>query len=291
MYASLMPDLIGIGSLPAESVRVASRAGFGGLDIRLNRFADEVERIGVDALADAMQAANLRPGYCSVTPQKIAVDQAEWDGEISDLDRRCALARELGYQRATSVMLPFHAELDFESNTRLHVDRVRQAADVLAEFGMSFGLEYVSPETRRRGQRYPFVHTLEQSLELLDRIDRGNVGLMLDCFHWHCADESPDAIAALPAERIVAVHVCDLIPGRQVTEQVVTERGLPGEFSIVDITGFLSAIAQTGYDGPITAEPTNPRWAAEDQETAAKLTVDAICDCLERAGVTLKSES
>ena len=34
MYPSLMPDLIGIAAGPAESVAIASRAGFVGLDLR-----------------------------------------------------------------------------------------------------------------------------------------------------------------------------------------------------------------------------------------------------------------
>lgn len=291
MHSSLMPDLIGIGAGPAESVRIASRAGFAGLDIRLNKFADDVERVNEDALADAMDAAGLRAGYCSVTPQKIAVDQGIWDDELKDLRRRCELARALGYTRATSVVLPFHTELPYDDNLALHRDRVRQAADVLADYGMSFGLEYVSPETRRRDQPHIFVHNLNGMLTLIDAIDRDNVGIMLDAFHWHCAGETPEQLAALPASRIVAVHVCDLLPNRPVSEQTVTERGLPGEFDIVDIAAFLGAIAKTGYDGPVTAEPTNPRWKEEAPETAARLTAEAIDNCFDRAGIARPSRA
>ena len=103
MYASLMPDLVGIDATPGASVPIASRAGFEGLDLRINRFADEILRLGVDALPDAMEAAGLRPGYCSLTAMKMNVSDEDWDRETADLPRRARIAKELGYRRATSV--------------------------------------------------------------------------------------------------------------------------------------------------------------------------------------------
>jgi sugar phosphate isomerase/epimerase len=148
LYSSLMPDLIGIDAGPAESVRLAARAGFGGLDLRLNRFTPEVERLGPEALSDAIGAAGLRPGYCSLTPQKVDVPEEEWAEGMRQLPRRALVARVLGYTRATSVVVPFSDTLDRRANTRMHVKRTREAADVLADFGIRFGLEYVSPRTR-----------------------------------------------------------------------------------------------------------------------------------------------
>lgn len=285
MYASLMPDLIAIDTNPAASVRLAARAGFTGLDVRINRFADEIELLGAEAIADAMAAAGLRPGYCSLTPQKIGVEQWMWDQELADLARRAEIAQELGYTRATSVVLPFHEELTFEDNARLHVDRIRRAADVLADYGIAFGLEYVSPLSRRAGKPYPFVHDLDGLLGLLERVDRPNTGVMLDCFHWHCAGETADTIRRLRPEQVVAVHVNDLVDGVPVDEQVVTQRELPGETGIIDIRTFLATLREIGYDGPVTAEPTHPKWSTADAQDAAGRTASAILGCLRDAGV------
>ncbi|MEM1165343.1 MAG: sugar phosphate isomerase/epimerase family protein [Planctomycetota bacterium] len=284
-----MPDLISIGAAPAQSVTIASRAGFAGLDMRINRHAAEIERLNPNTLAAAMQAASLRPGYCSITPQKISVPDEMWAEELADAPHRAMLARDLGYTRATSVVLPFHDELSWRVNFEMHRDRARQACDVLGEHGISFGLEYVSPMTRRRGKKHEFVHNLAQLMELVEAVDRPNIGVMLDCFHWACAQETPEDIEALPAERVVAVHVNDLAAGVPLDEQDIMSRGLPGESGVVDMPGFIGALARIGYTGPVTAEPTNPRWAETPAEESARLTARAVRSCLETAGVDVRA--
>lgn len=285
MFASLMPDLIAIDAGPAQAIKLAARAGFAGIDMRLNKHAEEVERLREDSLADAIAAAGLRPGYCSLTPQKINVPDREWTTAMRDVPRRARIGSVLGYTRATSVVVPFAEDMSEAEYRAMHVRRVRQAADVVGEHGFSFGLEYVSPKTRWAGKPNPFVRTLASMLDLLDEVNRPNVGVMLDCFHWHCAGETADDIRKLRPEQVVAVHVNDLIAGRPVDEQTVMERELPRPDGVIDIAAFLGALADIGYDGPITAEPTNPRWREADAEIAAKQTADAIRACLACAGV------
>ncbi|MEL7483775.1 MAG: sugar phosphate isomerase/epimerase family protein [Planctomycetota bacterium] len=269
-----------------ESVAIASAAGFLGIDIRLNTFADDVEESGVESLKSAMEDAGLRPGYSSITPQKIAVSEADWLEGMAGVPRRAAFAERLGYTRATSVMLPFSDGLDFETYDALHVARIREACDALAPFGISFGVEYISPLSRRKDKPTIYIHTLGQTLELLDRVNRPNVGLMLDSFHWYCAGETEDDIATIDPSRIVAVHLNDLVPDRPIDEQVVTERLLPGESGMIDLDAFIRGLARSGYEGPLTCEPTHDRWRGMDPADAAKKTCDSIRLCLEAARAT-----
>ena len=287
MYPSLMPDLIAIEAAPAESLRIASRAGFLGLDLRLNRFADEIERLDARAFAAAIEAAGLIPGYCSIAPQKIDVPEEQWRSEMADVPRRAALAEALGYRRSTSVVLPGSDDRDFESNMAHHVERVREVVDLLAPHSISFGLEYVSPLTRRAPFAHGFVHDLDGMLGLLGRVDRPGVGVMLDCFHWRCAGEGAADLRRLSAEQIIAVHVNDLVADVAVEEQTVFERELPGESGLVDIGEFLRTLSELGYDGPITAEPTHPKWRNIPDARAAQMTRDAIAGCLRGAGISV----
>ncbi|USN98682.1 MAG: sugar phosphate isomerase/epimerase [Phycisphaeraceae bacterium] len=286
-----MPDLIAIDAGPAQSVKIASRAGFVGLDLRFNRFADEIERLNPEAFADAMAAVGLRCGYCSITPQKIGVDHERWEEELADVPRRAALAATVGYRRATSVVVPFSETLDYDANFAMHVKRIRQAADILADHGIWFGLEYVSPKTRWFGKGHEFVRNLDGMLEMLDAVDRPNVGVMLDSFHWCCAGETADDLRRLRPEQIVAVHVCDLLEDVPIDEQDVRLRASAGETGLVDMATFLRTLDEIGYDGPITAEPTHPRWKEMAPEEAASITAWSIRDCFENAGLTVPMPS
>ncbi|MEO1128070.1 MAG: sugar phosphate isomerase/epimerase family protein [Planctomycetota bacterium] len=280
-----MPDLIGIAAGPAESVPIAARAGFEGIDMRINRFADEIERLNPEALAEAFDAAGLKPGYCSIGPMKMDVTAEQWEADLCEVPRRARIARQLGYSRATSVVVPGSDSLAFDENFAEHVRRIEAIASIIGDFGMVFGLEYVSPLTRRAPMKHQFVYDLRGMLQLLDAVAASNVGVMLDSFHWHCADESAADLRALRPEQVVSVHVCDLIAGVPVEQQVVTQRELPGLSGIIDMTTFLRSLAEIGYDGPICAEPTHPRWQTTETSEAARMTARSILECMEHAGV------
>ena len=128
-----------------------------------------------------------------------------------------------------------------------------KAGQVLGDHGFSLGVEYVSQVTRRAGQPQIFLHDLAGTLSLLDAAGTPHAGLLLDSFHWHCAGESLMALRALPASRIVAVHLADA-PDRPLAQQVAFERALPGA-GVADLRGFCAAVRATGYDGPATCEP------------------------------------
>ncbi len=291
MYPSLMPDLIGIPAGPAESVAIASRAGFVGLDIRFNKFATQIEKLDTEAFADAMAAAGLRPGYSSITPQKLNVPEDEWIREMTDVPRRARLAQALGYRRATSVVVPFHETMEFDENLAFHARRAREAANLLGDFGISFGMEYVSPKTRWQGLGHEFVHDLAGMHTLLDAVGRPNVGVMLDSFHWACAQETADDLRTLKPEQVIAVHVCDLLADTPLDEQDVRFRASPGETGGVDMNTFLRTLVEIGYDGPISAEPTHPTWKEKPADESAMITARAIRGCFERAGIPVPSPS
>ena len=51
------------------------------------------------------------------------------------------------------------------------------------------------------------------------------------------------------------MHVNDAPAGIHVDEQIDSVRDLPGVTGVLDIVGFLQALRDIGYDGPVTPEP------------------------------------
>jgi sugar phosphate isomerase/epimerase len=250
MFKSLNTGMVGIRASNEDALALAQRHGFAGIDFNLremkeSRTTDTLRRIG---------DYGLRPGVASgLLPVRLAVDEKEWNDALAALPALADLARAAGFQRTTIVMLPFHETLPFERCFQLCIGRLRQAAAILGDYGLSVGVEYVAPRTRRAGQPHVFLHDLAGTLSLLDAVGMPNAGLLLDSFHWYCAGESPEALRALPARRIVAVHLCDA-PDRPLAGQVATERVVPGE-GVADLGSFCAAVRATGYDGPATCEP------------------------------------
>lgn len=283
MYPSLMPDLIGIDLPPDQSIRLAAQHGFTGIDLRLLRHLDWLEDHGPEALVELMARSGVRPGYASMLTRTLSAPAHEWDDMIGQLPRICRVAQQLGYTRAGVVVLPFQDRLDFPANRKQHLDRLAQVAPRMADHGIRVGLEYVSPESRRADATFTFVHNLGMMRELIAEANRPNVGLMLDSFHWHAAQESVDDLRQLDAQQIVVVHVNDAPRGVPLPQLNIRERELPGQTGVIDLPGFVHALADVGYDGPVTSEPTNDRWPATPADDAAAQTFASIRDMLTSA--------
>ncbi|MBB6428397.1 sugar phosphate isomerase/epimerase family protein [Algisphaera agarilytica] len=271
-----MPDLIGIDLKPHQSIELAAKHGFAGVDLRLTRHLAWIEAYGPEALADLMDEHGIRAGYASMLTRTLSASPPEWNETLELLPRICRCAESLGYTRAGVVVLPYDDRLDFPANRKHHLDRLAQVAPIMNDHGIRIGLEYVSPKTRRADATFTFIHNMNMMLELLADARQPNLGLMLDSFHWHAASESTQNISQLNREQVVVVHVNDAPRDTPVEQLDIRERELPGQTGVINLNGFIQALAELGYDGPVTSEPTNDRWPSTPADIAANQTYQSI---------------
>ncbi|MDP9363563.1 MAG: sugar phosphate isomerase/epimerase [Chloroflexota bacterium] len=271
MLKALGPGAIGIKGLPlAEAVALAREAGFEALvfDVREAAALDEAEGAG---RARAMfDEAGVRPGSWSVP---VGWRQGEnLEAELAALPALAAFARELGSTRATTGVMPGSDERPYDENLAWHADKLRPVADVLADEGCRLGVEFIGPKTFRAPFRYEFVHTLGGALELGAAVGTGNVGVLLDAWHLHCSGGATVDLAQLTSNDVVAVHVNDAPAGVPRDELIDNVRALPLETGVIDLVGFMAALRELGFDGPVMPEPFSARLdelAARDPRAAA----------------------
>lgn len=178
-----------------------------------------------------------------------------------------------GLQRAGAIRMgtwlsPSHPELTYLTNFKRHANRLREVARLLQDHGLRLGLEYVGTQALLVGNRYPFVHTLAETQDLISEIGADNVGLVLDSWHWWTANDTEADLLALSNRDIVSVDLNDAPSGIPQTQQRDNQRELPGATGVIDLATFLNALARTGYDGPVRAEPFNKALNQLDNEAA-----------------------
>ena len=275
MVFSFAPGLLGIQTDLSGALDLAARHGFSGVDSSASQLAalapDEV-----DALTQKFAALQLRPGYFGLDPVVISAPDEAWHAGVASLQNAASNAQKLGYSRAIAVVLPFSETRTFDENFAFHLARLAEILPILADNGISLGIEYVAPLTRRAPYEHHFIHDLNGALQLIAAADAPNLGLLLDSFHWFCANESAAQIAALEARQIVAVHLNDAIVNRPRDEQMAMERELPGESGEINLAAFLQAVKTTGYDGPLTCEPMNKTLNELGADEAAARTFAAL---------------
>jgi sugar phosphate isomerase/epimerase len=164
-YAILSVGRVGFQASFAESLELAGRHGFEGLDPDPNYFAslgdDGLKRLLVD-----LQAKNLKFGAAGL-PVEFRKDEGTFNEGLRKLPVTADILQRAGIWRVSTWVLPCSNELTYLQNFRQHADRLRQCAKILGEHGQKLGLEYVAPRTLWRSQRHPFVHPQRQTLRPL----------------------------------------------------------------------------------------------------------------------------
>jgi len=271
MYASFNPGHVGINVSWREGLALAERHGFGGFDAQLAPLHDEVTRHGAAAVRELFLKHGLRIGAWNLPFMPYRVTEAEWREGIARLTPQLATARALGARRAGMWILPGSDERAFDENFGFHVARFQPIARLLADHGIRLGLEFIGPETSQRAFQHRFIRSVAEALQLARAIGP-NCGLLIDAWHWHAAGGTRADLHGLTREQLVHVHIDDAPAGIPLAELVDNRRKLPCTTGVIDIDGFMQALADADYDGPVTAEPFDPEVSALPAEVAAAQT-------------------
>jgi sugar phosphate isomerase/epimerase len=254
-YTVLSLGRLGFQASFAESLELAGRHGFEGLDPDPNYFAslgdDGLKRLLVD-----LQAKNLKFGAAGL-PVEFRKDEGTFNEGLRKLPVTADILQRAGIWRVSTWVLPCSNELTYLQNFRQHADRLRQCAKILGEHGQKLGLEYVAPRTLWRSQRHPFVHTLSEMRELTVAIGTSNVGIQLDSWHWFNAEETAKDLLTLRGSDVLTVDLNDAPRGLSLDQYQDDHRELPAATGVIPVTEFLGSLVEMGYDGPIQAEPFN----------------------------------
>jgi len=279
MYPTLSTGMIGVNLPLDQSARLAAAAGFKGIAVSPTLAAgspDEVLRI--------LKGNKLKPAAWGL-PVEFRQDEDTWRQGLAGLAEVARAAKQIGADRCSTWIIPCSDALTFARNFELHRSRLRPCAEVLAEHGCRLGLEFVGTKTVRDGHAHEFIHTQEGMLELCEAIGTGNIGLLLDSFHWYTSQGTPEDIRKLSDALVVDVHINDAVAGRTPAQQIDNDRRLPGATGVIDLVAFLQALKAIGYTGPVTPEPFYPKLAQMPPEEAIRATADAVQGVWKQAGV------
>jgi sugar phosphate isomerase/epimerase len=287
MYTTISPDALGIRGLSlVEGIDLARDSGFAGLSFDSRVAARAINELGLTAVQEQFAQAGVKPALWNLP---IAWrDENEWETDLHELPRLARAARDLGSTRTATFMPSGSNDRPFRENFDWHVARLRPIAEVLRGEGCRFGIEFIGPKTYRAAFQHEFIYTLDGVMELISAIGTGNVGVMLDSWHLYASGGSLADLQRLTNQDVVVVHVNDAPAGIARDEQIDTVRTLPMETGVIDLVGFMRALQEMGYDGPVMPEPFSKRvneLAATDRLAAAREAAKSMDELWRAAGL------
>jgi len=253
MTSWLACGTLGVRANQREAIDLAHRHGFQSVEPlgeELMSLSDgDRKRLTDDLRAKGLSwgTAGMRLGF--------NLDETQFSVGMKGLPQLAKALQSAGVTRIYRAILPSSDALTYTENFKLHVNRIRAVATVMEDHGLRLGLEYAGPKTAWSSQRFPFIHSMTETRELIAATGKKNVGLDLDTFHWYTAHETAADLLKLTNHDIVLVDACDAPGGVPIDEQIRDRRQLPCATGTIDLASVMNALKQIGYDGPVRADP------------------------------------
>ena len=270
----LNPGTIGVSATQKTLLEMAIQHGYEAIIA----MPDQLAGFSDDKMADylgVMDERSISWGSSNL-PVDFRKDESTFREGLERLPKQALALERAGADRMNTWIMPSHDELTYSANFRQHAERLRTCARILEDHGVRLGLEYVGPKTLLTRARYPFLRTMAEARELISEIGTTNMGLVLDSFHWYCAEDSKQDILNLADKDIVTCDLNDARSDLSRDEQIDGTRELPGATGVIDLETFLSALVEVGYTGPVRAEPFNQPLRDMEDEKALAVTYEAM---------------
>ncbi len=274
MTIAMTPGSIGVKADQRRSIELAHYFGFESVQPFPNQLAALSDGEN-DDLRGELKAKGLAWAAAGL-PIDFRKDEAKFAEDMKSWPRLANALERAGGTRVGTWLMPTHDSLTYLKNFKQTAARLREAAAVAGDHGLRLGLEYVGTKTLWTLRRYPFVHTMAETKELLAEINKPNVGFVLDTWHWWTSDESKQDILTLDNKDVVSCDLNDAPKGIPKEQQQDSKRALPVSTGVINMKSFLEGLIEIGYDGPVRAEPFSAELNAMDDHQACSKTVEAM---------------
>jgi sugar phosphate isomerase/epimerase len=237
-----------------EGVEGCVRAGIPWIGL----WRDKVAETGLEESARIVRDAGLRVSSLCRGGMFPAATAAERRERLDDNRRAVEEAATLGTDVLVLVCGPA-ANRDLDGARGMVEEGIDLIAPYAAELDVKLGIEPFHPALLTERS---VIVTLAQTLDIAERFDPAQVGVVVDVYHvfW-----DPNLYSQIhrASGRILGFHVNDwVVP----TRDPLLERGMMGD-GVIELRRIRAAVDAAGYAGPIEVEIFNPEiWSRPGDE-------------------------
>jgi 2-keto-myo-inositol isomerase len=261
MHADLVTD-----------IQAASEAGYELIEIWASKLRKYLQTNTAENLKQLLREHDLEPYSINSIEHITFRTVEEYDGIIKvQCEELSRIAGEIGcpYVVVVPGKLPLNttkAEIVDES-----VKVLNELGDIAEKYRVSLAFEFL-------GQPDCSVQTLDLCNEIVELVDRKNIGSVLDSFHFYAGNSTFEAIESLNPEKLFIFHINDAedLPKDQLND---SHRLYPG-LGILPLRDIKSRLDKIGYNRMVSIEIFRPEYWELDPFVVARDARDATVKTL-----------
>jgi 2-keto-myo-inositol isomerase len=255
----------------ATDIQAAAAAGFHYLEIWAAKLREFLKNNSTADLKKLFAEAGIAPLSINSIEHVTFRDAASYLQIRTECEELCAIAEAIACPYV--VVVPGKFPPGGLSSYEVIEDSVRvlrELASIAERHGVSLAFEFL-------GQKDCSVQTLELADEIVEKVNRRNIGLVIDSFHFYTGGSTIGMIDAIDPKRLFIFHIDDAenLPRERLTD---AHRLLPG-LGILPLKEIIGAFQRIGYDGAASVEIFRPEyWERDPFELAreAKAAVERL---------------
>ncbi len=252
MHADLVTD-----------IKAASQAGFELIEIWASKLREYLITNTTTDLSKVLKDNNLVPYSINSIEHITFRNSDDYENIIKfQTEELSKIAGEIGcpYVVVVPGKLPKNATKDEIINESVKV--LNELGEIAEKHNVSLAFEFL-------GQTDCSVQTLDLCNEIVEKVNRKNIGNVLDSFHFYAGNSTFEAIDNMKPEKLFIFHINDAedLPKEQLTD---AHRLYPG-LGILPLKEIKSRFDKIGYDRMVSIEIFRPEYWNHDPFEVAKL--------------------
>ncbi|HEY0380086.1 MAG TPA: sugar phosphate isomerase/epimerase [Pyrinomonadaceae bacterium] len=260
----------------AADVRAAAAAGFDCLEIWAAKLRKFLKSASAAELKSLLSEYGVEPYSINSIESITFRDQGGHARLLAECEELCRTASEINCPYIVVVPSPLPKGKDWDDVLSESVFVLDELGRTAEGYGVSLAFEFL-------GQPRCSVRTLGQAAEIVNRLGRANVGLVLDSFHFYAGGSRLESIAALDPRKLFVFHINDAedLPREELEDR---HRLLPG-LGILPLKEIVAGLKHIGYDGVTSVEIFRPEYWERDPTELAHDAREATRRVLAGAGL------
>jgi len=184
------------------NVKLAAKYGYKCMELLQLSVDKYLEAHTLHDMKSLLEEYSLKPSALSAL---IGFNMLEGDENVSrfaEFKRLACICERIGCD--TLVLVPTRHREGWDEQ-RIKEDAIsvlKRYSDIAQEYGIRLSVEFL-------GFGWASINKLEKLVDILCDVDRDNVGITFDCFHFYANGSNMDALIDLDGSRIFALHIND----------------------------------------------------------------------------------
>lgn len=243
-------------------IKAASAAGFELIEIWAAKMREFLKTNSVGDLKTLLAENNLEPYSINSIEHITFRSDEDYEKIKAECEEYSRIAGEINCPYVVVVPGKLPENASEEKIIEESVNVLNELADIAEKHHVGLAFEFL-------GQADCSVQTLDLDKKIVERVNRANVGLVIDTFHFYAGNSSFAAIETLDPEKLFIFHINDAedLPKEKLTD---AHRLYPGT-GILPIREIKKRFDKIGYDRMVSIEIFRPEyWNENPFEVARK---------------------